>query len=242
MIKLEDILVKEENEYIIVNKPAGVLSIPDRFDHNKLNIFGFLQRFYPEIYSVHRLDRETSGILIYAKTKEIHRYLSQGFEKRTIDKYYLALVNGIVTDDTGLIDKKIDKDKFRPGRMIVSGSGKESQTEYRVVERFDQCSLVEAKLLTGRTHQIRVHFQALGYPLLVDPDYGGKEAVFISDVKGKKFNIGKYVEEQPIMSRVSLHAWRLQFTLPESEEIITYEVDPPKDFRALLNQLRKWKR
>lgn len=240
MLKLEDILVKEEEEYIIINKPVGVLSIPDRFDPNRLNIFGYLKRIYPEIYSVHRLDKETSGILIYARTKEMHKYLSKEFEDRNVDKYYLALVNGIITDDSGLIDKKIDKDKFRPGRMIISNGGKESKTEYRVVERFNQVTLVEAKLLTGRTHQIRVHFQALGHPLLIDPDYGGKEAFYISSLKGRKFNLSKYLEEKPVMSRVTLHAWRLSFLLPQSGEVKTYEVEPPKDFRALVHQMRKW--
>lgn len=240
MLKLEDILVKEEKEYIIINKPFGLLSIPDRFDQSKPNAFGFLKRVYPEIYSVHRLDKETSGVLVYARTKEMHKYLSGEFEDRNIDKYYLALVHGVIEEDAGLINKKIDKDRFRPGRMIISNTGKESKTEYRVVERFSQSTLVEAKLLTGRTHQIRVHFQALGHPLLIDPEYGGKDAFYISTLKGRKFNTGKYEEEKPVMSRVTLHAWRLSFNLPDSKKTMTYEVNPPKDFRALLSQIRKW--
>lgn len=240
MIKLKDIISYEDESFVVVNKPVGILSIPDRFDAEKANIFSILRNHYPEIYSVHRLDKETSGILIYAKTKEVHRYLSRAFEDRSVCKFYLALVNGVVLNDEGLIDKKIDKDRFRPGKMVVSGGGKESQTGYRVLERFDQCSLIEAELLTGRTHQIRVHMQAIGHPLLVDPDYGGKEMIFLSDIKKKKFKLGKYQEEQPVMTRVTLHAYRLNFRHPYTHEEINFEVAPPKDFAALLNQLRKW--
>ncbi|MFQ5448233.1 MAG: pseudouridine synthase, partial [Saprospiraceae bacterium] len=118
--------------------------------------------------------------------------------------------------------------------------GKSSLTNYKVMERFQNYTLVEANIKTGRTHQIRVHFQSAGYPLAVDSLYGGKKAFYLSSVKQRKYHLGKNQEERPLMSRSTLHAARLTFEHPRTAERLTFEAALPRDFAAVLKQLRKW--
>ncbi len=234
-------IIFEDDDLIIVNKAADVLTIPDRFDTGKLSVYRYLSDRAPEkIYIVHRLDRETSGVLCFAKNEASHRHLSMQFEHKEAQKIYYALLDGVMQEDSGTIDKPIGEHPAIPGKMIVSQKGKESLTLWQAVERFKNFTLVEADIKTGRTHQIRVHFQSIGYPLAVDSLYGRRDAFFLSEVKQKKYRLGKHAEEEPLMSRSSLHAFRLSLNHPVSGKRLTFEAEPPKDFSAVLNQLRKW--
>lgn len=233
-------IIFEDDHIIVASKPAQLLSIPDRFDATKPSLSAELTQIYGKIFIVHRLDRETSGIIVFAKTEEAHRHLSLQFENHETQKIYLALLDGVMHQDEGSIDRPIAEHPTIPGKMTIAKKGKESLTLFKVIERFKHFTLVEADIRTGRTHQIRVHFQSLGYPLAVDVLYGRRDALFGRDIKNK-FKVGKFTEEElPLMKRTTLHAFKLTFKHPLSNETISFESELPKDFRALLNQLRKW--
>jgi 23S rRNA pseudouridine1911/1915/1917 synthase len=234
-------IIYEDDHIVLVHKPAGVLTIPDRFDSTKDNMLGLLQRRYERILTVHRLDRETSGLLLFARTEAAHRNLSIQFEKHTVDKFYYALLDGALHHDEGEIDKPIGDHPAVAGKMAVVAWGKPSLTFYRVIERFKRFTLAEAQLKTGRTHQVRVHFASIGYPLAVDPLYGRRPAFYLSEVKGKAYKSGKFSEEErPLLGRTSLHAHRLRFDHPATGERMEFSAPLPKDFQAVLTQLRKW--
>ncbi|MEN0003281.1 MAG: RluA family pseudouridine synthase [Bacteroidota bacterium] len=235
-------IIHEDDALIMVNKPAGVLSIPDRFDAQKPNLVRLLEQNRPKVWIVHRLDLETSGIICFAKTEAAHRELSRQFAQREVKKYYRLLVDGIVRPAEGVIDRPIAPSPAGGGLMHISAKGKPSTTKYQVLEVFKKFSWVEAQLLTGRTHQIRVHFKHLGHPLSVDRRYGPREAFFLSEIKHRRYNLGKTQEERPLLSRSALHAFRLTLQHPSSREVITLEAPLPKDLKAVLNQLRKWGR
>lgn len=230
----------EDESLIAVNKAAQVLSIPDRHRPELTNIYALLLEKYGEIYIVHRIDKDTSGVLIFAKTAAAHKSLSEQFEGRTTEKLYKALVIGCPFEEEGRIEAGIAHHPTQLGLMCVSSKGKESITEYRVLEKFKNYSLLECNILTGRTHQIRVHLKHIGHPMVVDFQYGGKESFFLSEFKKRKFNLGKWEEEVPMLSRVPLHAYSLTFNHPESGEEMTLTAEMPKDMRAVLSQLSKW--
>lgn len=233
-------LIHEDEHLLVVSKPAGLLTIPDR-SGNKDSLLEALNKAYGRVMTVHRLDRETSGILCFARNEAAHRNLSLQFEHHTTDKFYLALLDGVLHHDEGEIDKPIGEHPTIPGKMAISNSGKASLTFYRALERFRHFTLAEALIKTGRTHQIRVHFQSIGYPLAVDALYGRRAAFFLSEIKGKSYKSGKFSEdERPLMERTSLHAFRLRLDHPATGERMEFKSELPKDFNALLTQLRKW--
>ncbi len=233
-------ILHEDDALVVVNKPPGLLTLPDRFAAAKPSVLGFLNKKYGKIFTVHRLDRETSGLLVFAKNEEAHRLLSIAFEKREVDKIYLALLEGSTHTDEGEIDKPIGDHPSQAGKMAISSAGKPSLTLWRVAERFRNFTLVEAKIMTGRTHQIRVHFQAIGYPLAVDSLYGRRAEIFLHDIKPRGVKMGKEGEGRPLMSRTTLHAARLSFDHPATGERLTVEAPMHKDFQAVISQLRKW--
>lgn len=233
-------IIFEDEDLVVVNKAPFVLTIPDRFAPEKPNLYHTLGDRYGKIFTVHRLDKETSGILVFAKTEEAHKHLSEQFYTRSVEKVYFALVEGHVHQEEGVIDKPIAPDPHHPDRMVVTQRGKPSLTRFKVIEHFKNFTLLEARIETGRTHQIRVHCQSMGYPLAVDALYGRKDAFYLSQVKVNKFKLGKEEEERPLMTRSSLHAARLTFLHPRTGKKLTFEAPLPKDFSAVLNQLRKW--
>lgn len=233
-------IVYEDPAVVVVSKAPFTLTIPDRYAPEKFNLYHSLKKKYGEIFTVHRLDKETSGILVFARTEEAHKHLSKQFQEHTVEKIYLTLVAGVLHEEEGIIEKPIAPHPHIAGRMVVTKGGKPSITKFRVVEFFKNYSLVEADIRTGRTHQIRVHFHSMGYPLAVDAVYGKKEAFFLSDVKVKKFHLGKYEDERPLMIRSALHSHRLTFDHPVTGMRKVFEAPLPKDFGAVVQQLRKW--
>ena len=233
-----DILV--ENEwFVVLNKPSGMLSIPDRMQ-SEVSLKDILIEKYGTIYTVHRLDKDTSGIIVFAKDAETHKTLSQLFEGREVEKYYLGLVNGTLFNQQGSISEPIMEHPARNGTMIVHAKGKPSHTDYEVLEAFGIFSWVKFQIHTGRTHQIRVHSKHLGHSIVCDILYGDGKRVLISSLK-KKYNLAKREEEEkPILARLGLHSYKLQFDF--NGETYILEAEPPKDLRALLQQLRKWKK
>ena len=233
-------IIYEDDAIVIVNKPPRSLTIPDRFDTAQFNLYRFLQDKYGAIFIVHRLDRETGGIVCFAKTEAAHRELCRQWEARTVDKVYAVLVQGNLKEDTGRLENFIADHPNIPGKMlVVKRDGKKSITEYSVVEVFKNYTLLDANIKTGRQHQIRVQFNYIGHPLAIDPLYAKKQSIFLSDIK-LKYKPTNADEEQPIMDRLTLHARRLSFLHPTTGERVTFTAEPHKDFLALLSQLRKW--
>jgi 23S rRNA pseudouridine955/2504/2580 synthase/23S rRNA pseudouridine1911/1915/1917 synthase len=230
----------QDEALLIAAKPPGLLTIPDRFEPQGPNLQALLNEQYGRLWTVHRLDRETSGVICFARTEADHRALSMQFEARTVGKYYLALVDGRIGPDAGTIDAPIGPHPRQEGKMTVIASGKPAQTDYKVLRRFVAFTWVEARLHTGRTHQVRVHFQSAGHALAVDPLYGRRPALFLSEIKGKGYHIGKYQEERPLLERTALHAARLEVQHPRTGEPLVVEAPLPKDLRAVVQQLEKW--
>ncbi len=233
-------ILYQDDQIIVVNKPPGVLTIPDRHKPELFNLQHFLNETYGRVWVVHRLDRETSGVLVFARQAGAHRDLSLQFEKRQVQKHYLALVDGLPTPREAEIDKPIGPHPGQAGKMAIIRTGKPSISRYRVLESFRQFSLLEVEIMTGRTHQIRVHLAAIGHPLAVDPLYGKREGFYLSEVKGQKYQLAKHKEERPLMSRNSLHAYKLSFDHPATKKRMEIEGPLPKDFGAVIKQLRKW--
>ncbi len=235
-------IIYEDDAIVIVHKPANFLAIPDRYIAERPNLVNFLKKRYEEIFVVHRLDKETSGVICYAKNADSHRHLSKQFEDRTVEKIYKVLVEGRVHEAEGIIDKPIARHVSIAGKMRIHNSGKASVTHYEVEKHIGDYTLVQANIKTGRTHQIRVHFAAIGYPLMIDGMYGRQGEFFLSSIKQKKFNIGKDQEERPLMSRTTLHSWKLSLDHPVTGKRMDFLAPLPKDFRAVLKQLEKWNR
>jgi len=223
---------------VVINKPAGMLSIPDRMQTER-SLKDVLIEKYGNIFTVHRLDKETSGIIVFAKDEDSHKQLSQLFEGREVKKFYLGLVNGTLINQSGSIDAAIMEHPAKNGSMVINVKGKPSLTDYEVLEDFRIYSWVQFQIHTGRTHQIRLHTKHLGNSIACDAIYGDGKPVLISALK-KRYNLAKKEEEErPILSRLGLHSYRLQFVFNEQE--FTLEAPLPKDLTALLQQLRKWK-
>jgi len=192
---------------------------------------------YGEIFTVHRLDKETSGVILFAKTASAHRFFSLQFEERTVRKVYLGLVNGMLPEKEGRIEFPIGEHPSKKGMMAILRKGKPSITDYQVKDEFGKFSLVEFIIHTGRTHQIRVHMHELGHPVACDQLYGDGQPIFISSLK-RNFKLSKSEEEErPILNRLALHAAQLSFK-DEDEKEYSLEAELPKDMRALLQQLK----
>ena len=236
-------IIFEDEFLIVLNKPAGLLSIPDRYNATKPNLSDLLNSGGQKHFTVHRLDKETSGIILFAKNAVTHAALNEVFRTHQVVKKYLAFITGSYVPDMGEITGELSPDPQHPGRMQVSKKGKKSITHYKTLERFREACLVEVEILTGRMHQIRAHFKSIGFPLLVDRLYSDREQITIQDIKQRKFVPSGDGEATPaLMQRTSLHAWKLEFIHPDTNEKLMLEAKPPKDFSALLNQLRKWSR
>lgn len=234
-MKLSEQIIFQDDNLVAVNKPSGVLTIPDR--EGNVSLKNYLQTAFGEIFTVHRLDRGTSGIVVFAKNEKTHKQLSQIFEGREIEKYYQGLVLGKLAEPAGTIDIPIMEHPVTKGLMVTNKKGKPSQTEYQVLETFRYFSWLQFQIHTGRTHQIRVHMKHIGHPIVCDELYGDAKPILLSSLK-KKFKLSKNDEEErPILARLALHSFRLKFVLNTKELDLTAPL--PKDMRACLQQLRK---
>ena len=236
-----DFLLNNEN-MIAVNKPAHLPVIPDRLGRYNYNLRDIVQKHLQKddpstrLFVVHRIDADTTGVVLLCKNEMYHKQLNVLFEKREIGKYYLALVKGHLPEKTGTIDKPILKTSKK---MIIHDKGKPSQTEYQVMEEFENFSLLRLKPLTGRTHQLRVHLKSVGCPLIVDPLYGKSDAFNLQQIK-RNYHSKKQQQPKPLSARLTLHAQKIEFGDPLSVEQISIEAPVPKDFMAVLKALRKY--
>lgn len=236
-MQLSSLLLSESDHWVALSKPAGLLSVPDRLG-KEISLKMMLREKYGNCWAVHRLDRDTSGVILFAKDEATHQLLNKQFEERKVEKIYTGLVLGVPPEPSGQINIPIAEHHAADGRMMTHAKGKPSHTDYRVLEVLRLFSLVEFRLHTGRTHQIRVHMQWLGHPLVGDSLYGDGQPVLVSSIR-KKFKLAKQAdEERPILARMALHAQRLCFT-DSTGQLQCVEAPLPKDLSATLAQLRK---
>jgi 23S rRNA pseudouridine1911/1915/1917 synthase len=226
----------EDETLLVVNKPAGLVVHPAAGHEEHTLVNALLHHCEGELSGiggvarpgiVHRLDKETSGCLVVAKNDETHVALSSQFASRKVEKIYHAIVCGEMERDKGEIRASIARHPSHRKRMAVSDdTGREARTSYRVLEKLRATTLVEAGLHTGRTHQIRVHFQFLGFPLMGDVTYGQRQNRRLEELVGFT------------APRVMLHAFQLAFIHPRSGKRVHFEAPLPKDFEEMLKALR----
>lgn len=237
---MKDWIIYKDDNFIALNKPSGLLSIPDRMGKD-ISLKVMLQETFGQIYTVHRLDKDTSGLIIFAFNEEAHKHFSQQFEARMTEKIYQGLVIGSPVNPEGSIDARIAEHPVKKGLMTIYSKGKESLTDYKVLEDFGIYSWMQFRIHTGRTHQIRVHMKEIGNPIVCDELYGDGKPVLLSSFKNK-FKLSKNeLEERPILGRLALHAYQLRLTGMNGERI-GLEAPLPKDMRATLQQLEKRKK
>ena len=239
-MRLTDIIIHEDNDLIILNKPSGLLSIPDR-EGKEVSLKKLLQEKFGEIFTVHRLDKGTSGLIVFARNASSHKHLSGEFEHREAIKIYYGLVLGSPAEKKGVVDASIAEHPVKKGLMVVHRQGKPALTDYEVIEGFGKYSWMKFQIHTGRTHQIRVHMQQLGHPIACDDLYGDGKPVLLSSIKPKFYLSKNEWEERPLLNRLALHAFSLEFTSPNSEKMF-FEAPYPKDLKAVLQQLAKNKK
>jgi 23S rRNA pseudouridine1911/1915/1917 synthase len=240
-MNLRDHIIAETEDWIAINKPSGLLSIPDR-EGKEMSLKLLLKEKYGDIFTVHRLDKDTSGLIVFAKNAESHKHLSQQFEDRQTKKIYYGLVAGSPAQKSGSIDAAVAEHPAKNGTMIIHRKGKEALTDYEVLEELGPYTWVQFRIHTGRTHQIRVHAKEIGHSIVCDPLYGDGKPILLSSLKQKKFKLSKNeLEERPLLNRLALHASQLTFS-STTGETIPLEAPLPKDLKAVLQQLRKWKK
>ncbi|AJO23472.1 RluA family pseudouridine synthase [Weizmannia coagulans] len=217
----------EDADVLVVNKPKGMVVHPSNGHFTGTLVNGLMYHckdlsgingvLRPGI--VHRIDKDTSGLLMVAKNDYAHEKLAAQLSEKTVTRKYFALVHGNIPHEAGTIDAPIGRDPADRQRMAVVDNGKDAVTHFRVLERFDRFTFIECRLETGRTHQIRVHMKYIGHPLAGDPKYGPKKTI---DFGGQ-----------------ALHAGVLGFRHPRTGETLTFEAPLPDDFAHLLNTLRR---
>ncbi len=223
-IKSKDIIIYTDEHMVIINKPSGLLTLPDRYDSDKPYVQNILEPSLGKLWIVHRLDKGTSGIMILARDRESHQRLNIQFQNRQVKKVYHALVYGIPewAEKSIKVSLVINGDRYH--RTIVdSKKGKLSETQLYILEKHLNTSLIEASPKTGYTHQIRCHLAYCGLPLLGDELYGSTQI-------NKKFPI----------KQLFLHAHSIQFAHPSSQAIMNFTADYPKEFIKAIRRCKKY--
>ncbi len=229
-------ILREDDALLVVNKPAGLVVHPGAGNMRGTLMNGLLHHTadlaeLPRAGIVHRLDKDTSGLLLVGKTLQSHTALVRMLAAREISRRYLAICNGVLTGG-GTIDAPIGRHPVDRLRMSVQDKGKPAVTRYRVVERFKSQTLISVELESGRTHQIRVHFAHRRHSLVGDPVYGGRMAL-------PPASDDTLIETFRKFRRQALHATHLKFLHPVTSEPVDIETPPPADFQSLLEALRR---
>lgn len=236
-------VIRSDKDIIVVNKRSGLLVARDRYDSEATRLDLLLEKDYGKIFAVHRIDRDTSGIVIYARNEEAHRALSLQFQERRVKKTYHCLVYGRPSWNSLNVTLSLVPDADKAHRTVAYKSArvrgaKPSETDFRVLARCGSYTWVEARPKTGRTHQIRAHLASQGVYIVCDTLYcPGAKPLYLSEIK-RKWN-GDETEERPLLGRLALHAYTLEFTHPATGEAIKAVAPYPKDMDAARRQLAK---
>lgn len=230
-------VIYSDDDIVVLNKRSGLLIAADRYDENAPRLDKEAEKEFGALFAVHRIDKDTSGCVIYAKNAEAHRSLSMQFENRQVEKTYHCLVHGYPTWQTQHVEAKLLADGDSKHRTVLSKEGKTAVTDFRNLGKVGPYTWIEAKPHTGRTHQIRVHLNSLGLAIVCDPLYSGNQhPVFLSEIK-KRWN-GDESQERPLLSRLALHAYKLTVTHPKSGERMTFTAPYQKDMEATRKQFK----
>lgn len=233
-------IVYQDNDIIVINKPSGLITHQKNIEDKQPSVVGWVIEKYPELKDigepfiasgaevpragiVHRLDKDTSGLLLVAKTNEAFSYFKDLFQTRKIKKHYLALVHGKLKESKGTISSPLGRIGLKRTTQITGKKlidQKEAETEYQTIKNFKNYTLLELSPKTGRTHQLRVHLNSIGHPIVGDQIYGFKK-----------------LPDPPYLNRLFLHAYKLEFTTPDGKSL-TIEADQPDDLQSVLNKLQ----
>lgn len=224
--KMDLDIVYEDNDIIVINKPNGLVvhPAPGNYEHTLANGLAYYSNSLSDINGefrpgiVHRIDAYTTGLLVVAKNNKAHEVLALELAKKEVKRTYLALVWGVITEDSGTIDAPIGRDPGDRKKMAINPKGKEAITHFKVLERFKKATLLEVYLDTGRTHQIRVHMDYIKHPIVNDPVYGKRELI---DETGQ-----------------CLHAMKLELIHPTTKEKMEFTCDAPECFKNILEKLK----
>ena len=230
-------VIYNDDDIVVLNKRSGLLIAANRYDENAPRLDKEAEKEFGTLFAVHRIDKDTSGCVIYAKNAESHRSLSMQFENREVEKTYHCLVHGYPTWQTQHVDARLLVDGDSKHRTVLSKEGKNAVTDFRNLGKVGPYTWIEAKPKTGRTHQIRVHLNSLGLAIVCDPLYSGNQhPVFLSEIK-KRWN-GDESQERPLLSRLALHAYSLCVTHPKTGEKMTFVAPYQKDMEATRKQFK----
>jgi len=220
-------IVYEDEDILVINKPNGLVvhPAPGNYEHTLANALAYYSKdlsningeFRPGI--VHRIDAYTTGLLVVAKNNKAHEFLASELSEKRIKRTYLALVWGVIKEDSGTIDAPIGRDTKDRKKMAVVANGKSAITHFKVLERYANATLLEIELETGRTHQIRVHMNYINHPVVNDPVYGNYKTLD---------NTGQM-----------LHAKKLELVHPKTKKVMIFEAGEPKEFKNILNEFKK---
>lgn len=232
-------VIYKDDSIVVLNKRSGLLVAQDRYDPDAPRLDIEASKEFGQLFAVHRIDKDTSGIVVYARNAEAQRNISLQFQERTVEKVYHALVNGRPYWQDLHVDLYLLPDGDGQHRTVVNRrQGKYSVTDFTLLGVCPPYSWIEARPLTGRTHQIRAHLNAQGLSIVCDPLYGGNtHPVFLSEIK--RSWRGDPFEERPLLKRLALHAYKITFSHPVTNERMTFVAPYSKDMDSLRKQLAK---
>lgn len=238
-LNLKDIVIFENDNYIAINKPPYIASLDERTFDKHISIISLAREAYGDIQLCHRLDKETSGVLMLAKNPDAYRHLAMQFEARSVSKEYHAVVNGQHELDSVSVFLPIAINKGSTSVRIDKLKGRVAETLFFTERIYRQHTLVRCYPISGRMHQIRVHAMCLEAPIVCDETYGGAP-IFLSKIK-RNFNLKQDTEELPLIKRVGLHAHIIKFEDIDGT-LLEIKAPYPKDFAVLIKQLEKFAR
>lgn len=230
-------MIYQDAALLVLNKPAGLPTLVDGYNSDAPYLLGLIKETFDPVWVVHRLDRQTSGVILFALNAQAHRNLNIQFEKREAQKTYHALVNGIPSWDQKTVNLRLRANGDRKHRTMVDAArGKPACTEFQVMEIYQANSLIAARPHTGRTHQIRVHLSAIQLPIVVDALYGDGKPLSIQ--KPNEKSNPEHLSERILLSRLGLHAYQISFFHPTTQQPVEFFAPYPEDFSQTLDVLK----